>query len=199
MDNKTSAHYSFSSQWEKRMLTTSLSIIIFIAFLGNLIVVIVFWAYKPLRRITNVFTVSLALSDMMVGLVGMPLWIVNISCDCNQKELVSFYSAFLTAAFILIFVFGPWAFLFFSISIVSNYKQNFLTLLTMDIVCQNYSWWLKNTSSIILISNGSELWFSIYRLIMYFQPIFWGATMAILTLRPTHRAAGVASWGRDVK
>ena len=107
MDNKTSAHYSFSSQWEKRMLTTSLSIIIFIAFLGNLIVVIVFWAYKPLRRITNVFTVSLALSDMMVGVVGMPLWIVNISCDCNQKELVSFYCTFLTAKFNSIFVFGP--------------------------------------------------------------------------------------------
>ena len=71
--------------YETNMLTVSLSSIIIIALLGNSIVVAVFCTYKPLRKITNSFLVSLAFSDILVGVVSMPAWIFRIHCDtsCN--------------------------------------------------------------------------------------------------------------------
>ena len=74
---------------ERRILSGCLGVIIIHAFLGNLIVVIVFRTYKPLRRITNSFMVSLAVSDMLVGAVGMPLWILNLN-KVDSDEWVSF-------------------------------------------------------------------------------------------------------------
>ena len=84
MENGTTTPYQSAMRpWQKQMLTPSLSVIIILALFGNLIVVVVFCTHNPLRKVTNSFLVSLAVSDMLVGAVNMPIWILNIVCDCK--------------------------------------------------------------------------------------------------------------------
>ena len=85
MENGTASPYQSAMRpWQKQMLTPSLSVIIILALFGNLIVVAVFCTHNPLRKVTNSFLVSLAVSDMLVGAVNMPIWILNIVCDCKM-------------------------------------------------------------------------------------------------------------------
>jgi len=42
------------------------------AFIGNLLVVIVFIQDKRLRKVTNFYIISLAIADLLVGLIGIP-------------------------------------------------------------------------------------------------------------------------------
>ena len=85
MENETVSPYqSAMKPWQKQMLAPSLSLIVILAILGNVIVIVVFCTHKPLRKVTNSFLVSLAVSDMLVGVVNMPIWIVNIVCDCKM-------------------------------------------------------------------------------------------------------------------
>lgn len=42
------------------------------AFVGNLLVVIVFIQDKRLRKVTNFYVISLAIADLFVGLIGIP-------------------------------------------------------------------------------------------------------------------------------
>ena len=93
MDNKTftttSPCQSALGPWKKQMLTSGLSVIILIALLGNFIVVALFTVHKPLRKVANSFIVSLAVSDIMVGAVNMPIWIANIFCHSHYYKIVS--------------------------------------------------------------------------------------------------------------
>lgn len=40
--------------------------------IGNLLVIVVFYRYQVLRTITNYYVISLAVADLLVGLVGIP-------------------------------------------------------------------------------------------------------------------------------
>jgi len=49
-----------------------------IAIIGNLLVIIVFIREKRLRREINFYIISLALGDLGVGLVSVPIYVVNV-------------------------------------------------------------------------------------------------------------------------
>lgn len=54
--------------------TTFLVIIIIMALFGNFLVVIAFGVFQKLRTMTNYFIVSLAVADILVATVSMPVW-----------------------------------------------------------------------------------------------------------------------------
>lgn len=54
--------------------TTFLVIIILMALFGNVLVVIAFFVFQKLRNVTNYFIVSLAVADILVAAVSMPVW-----------------------------------------------------------------------------------------------------------------------------
>ena len=54
--------------------TTFLVIIIIKALFGNVLVVIAFAVFQKLRNMTNYFIVSLAVADILVAAVSMPVW-----------------------------------------------------------------------------------------------------------------------------
>ena len=64
--------------------------------LGNILVIAAFSFNTRLRTINNTFLVRLAVSDLLVGLISIPLWIYVSSCQlttCVQSvELLTFYS-----------------------------------------------------------------------------------------------------------
>ena len=54
--------------------TSFLVIIIIMALFGNGLVVIAFAVFQKLRTMTNYFIVSLAVADVLVATVSMPVW-----------------------------------------------------------------------------------------------------------------------------
>ena len=65
--------------------------------LGNVLVVAAFRFNRRLRTINNTFLVGLAVSDLLVGLISIPLWIYISSCQqlitcVIDKDLLTFYS-----------------------------------------------------------------------------------------------------------
>ena len=93
MENETAtpvlSHMAATEPWKKGILTLSLSLIIIITLIGNIIVVVVFCTYKPLRKIGNSFLVSLAISDLLIGAVDIPTWIVSAFFDVSGNKIVS--------------------------------------------------------------------------------------------------------------
>ena len=69
--------------WEKVAFTTGLTLLIALTLLGNILVVVSFYTYRPLRTVTNYFIVSLSLSDIMVAVISMPVWITFVLLDMN--------------------------------------------------------------------------------------------------------------------
>ena len=61
---------------EKTILisTTFLVIIIVMALFGNVLIIIAFAVFQKLRNMTNYFVVSLAVADILVAAVSMPVW-----------------------------------------------------------------------------------------------------------------------------
>ena len=53
---------------------TFLIIIILLALFGNVLVVIAFRVFQNLRNMTNYFIVSLAVADILVAAISMPVW-----------------------------------------------------------------------------------------------------------------------------
>lgn len=66
--------------------------------LGNLLVITAFRFNTRLRTTNNTFLVGLAVSDLLVGLISIPLWIYisscqqHITCNLTDKDLLTFYS-----------------------------------------------------------------------------------------------------------
>ena len=65
--------------------------------LGNILVIEAFRSNQRLRTTNNTFLVGLAVSDLLVGLISIPLWIYFSSCQqyatcVNSIELDTFYS-----------------------------------------------------------------------------------------------------------
>lgn len=65
--------------------------------LGNILVIAAFRFNSRLRTINNTFLVGLAISDLLVGLISIPLWIYFSACQqhstcADSHELLTFYS-----------------------------------------------------------------------------------------------------------
>lgn len=60
------------------VIATSVAILILAAFVGNIIVVVSFTMFRNLRTMTNYFLVSLALSDILVAVFVMPVFLLLV-------------------------------------------------------------------------------------------------------------------------
>lgn len=60
-------------QWEALITTVVLTLIIMLTIVGNILVILSVFTYKPLRIVQNFFIVSLAVADLTVAILVMPL------------------------------------------------------------------------------------------------------------------------------
>lgn len=59
-------------EWEAALTAASLSLIILLTVVGNILVILSVFTYKPLRIVQNFFIVSLAVADLTVALLVLP-------------------------------------------------------------------------------------------------------------------------------
>ena len=57
---------------------TFLLLIILFTIFGNVLVILAFKKYRPLRQVTNYFVVSLAVTDILVAVFAMPVWVAHL-------------------------------------------------------------------------------------------------------------------------
>lgn len=63
--------------WETIVFTTTISVCICITLIGNVLVILSVFTYRPLRNVQNFYIVSLACADLAVTLLVMPFNVVN--------------------------------------------------------------------------------------------------------------------------
>lgn len=77
--------------------TVALVVVMVLALIGNTIVCVAFYRSTNLRCVTNLFIVSLAVTDILVAVVSIPVWLVIQHSECinNSKAcdqvLLSFW------------------------------------------------------------------------------------------------------------
>ena len=71
----TEIDYQSHSQEHKIISSLGIMLLMIISLLGNALVCLAVFQSKQLQSSVNYFVVSLALSDMLVGLISMPLWL----------------------------------------------------------------------------------------------------------------------------
>ena len=86
--NSTTSVPDVLASWERVVLLSGLVLLILLSLVGNILVIFVFIMHKPIRKLINCFIVSLAVSDMMVGILSIPSWIIHI-CFPFENEMVS--------------------------------------------------------------------------------------------------------------
>lgn len=64
-------------QWQAILIILGLGIIILITIVGNILVILSVFTYKPLRIVQNFFIVSLAVADLTVAILVLPLNVAN--------------------------------------------------------------------------------------------------------------------------
>ncbi|KAJ6635671.1 Octopamine receptor [Pseudolycoriella hygida] len=65
-------------QWEAIIVTVILTVIILLTIVGNILVILSVFTYKPLRIVQNFFIVSLAVADLTVAVLVLPLNVANM-------------------------------------------------------------------------------------------------------------------------
>ena len=165
--------------WEKMLLTSAICVIIIIALFGNFIVVLVFCSYKPLRRSTNTFMVSLALSDMLVGAVNMPIWIVNVVWGIAYTVVVS---ELIWKRFLQLFRRCSWLEMIFS-NLREKYGSNILHCI---LPCIDRYWLIQRCmmeqNLICYRTDHFERFSGYWAILSYFHSWTW---MRLSTLTPT--------------
>lgn len=73
------------SAQETLVFVTVYSLLSFLVILGNSLIIIVFTRNNKLRTATNLFFVSLAVSDLVVGAVSIPSWMYILLYDLNHS------------------------------------------------------------------------------------------------------------------
>ncbi|XP_068720722.1 orexin receptor type 2-like [Montipora capricornis] len=73
---------------EKVILIATYSIVLLVALIGNVLIILVFSKYKPLRKSINYFVVNMAVSDLFTPLTVMPFIIARtLSSDRFLSQL----------------------------------------------------------------------------------------------------------------
>ena len=67
--------------------TMALAIVMVLALLGNTLVCFAFYHSTNLRCVTNIFIVSLAITDILVASVSIPIWLVIQNTECINNWL----------------------------------------------------------------------------------------------------------------
>lgn len=65
-------------QWEAIIVTLILTFIILLTIIGNILVILSVFTYKPLRIVQNFFIVSLAVADLTVAILVLPFNVANM-------------------------------------------------------------------------------------------------------------------------
>lgn len=65
-------------QWQAILITIILSFIIILTIIGNVLVILSVFTYKPLRIVQNFFIVSLAVADLTVAILVLPFNVANM-------------------------------------------------------------------------------------------------------------------------
>lgn len=65
-------------QWQAVLITIILSFIIILTIIGNVLVILSVFTYKPLRIVQNFFIVSLAVADLTVAILVLPFNVANM-------------------------------------------------------------------------------------------------------------------------
>lgn len=60
-------------EWEAAITAVTLTVIILLTVIGNILVILSVFTYKPLRIVQNFFIVSLAVADLLVAILVLPL------------------------------------------------------------------------------------------------------------------------------
>ena len=73
----------------------AVGLVIVLTIFGNAIVCASFYTFRDLRTICNYFIISLAISDILVAILGMPFWLVlqltDFLVNPGLKKLVQFF------------------------------------------------------------------------------------------------------------
>ena len=75
-----------TSATETSIMTMFLVLLIILTLFGNGLVLGIFYQYKPLRTVTNYFIVSLAVADMLVAVLSIPIWIAYIHVGLAENK-----------------------------------------------------------------------------------------------------------------
>ena len=67
--------------------TMALAVVMVLALLGNTLVCFAFYHSTNLRCVTNIFIVSLAITDILVASVSIPIWLVIQNTECINNSL----------------------------------------------------------------------------------------------------------------
>lgn len=65
-------------QWQASLITIILSFVIILTIIGNILVILSVFTYKPLRIVQNFFIVSLAVADLTVAILVLPFNVANM-------------------------------------------------------------------------------------------------------------------------
>ena len=66
----------------------AVGLVIVLTIFGNAIVCASFYTFRDLRTICNYFIISLAISDILVAILGMPFWLVLQLTDLSNKTVI---------------------------------------------------------------------------------------------------------------
>lgn len=75
-DSCSSATREALSLWETSLTIITLTLIIVVTIIGNVLVILSVFTYKPLRIVQNFFIVSLAVADLTVAILVLPFNII---------------------------------------------------------------------------------------------------------------------------
>ena len=84
--NSTNKTMAFTST-TVAVSTTALVLVMVLALSGNTLVCVAFYRSTNLRCVTNVFIVSLAVTDILVAVVSIPIWLVIQNTECINNRL----------------------------------------------------------------------------------------------------------------
>lgn len=80
--NSTEKTVTFTSTTVITASTIALVLVMALALFGNTLVCVAFYRSTNLRCVTNVFIVSLAVTDILVAAVSIPVWLVIQNTEC---------------------------------------------------------------------------------------------------------------------
>ena len=66
----------------------AMGILIILTIVGNSIVCASFYTFRDLRTICNYFIISLAISDILVAVLGMPFWLLLQLTDLSSQNII---------------------------------------------------------------------------------------------------------------
>ena len=96
-----------------------IAVLMFVALSGNILVCTAFFVYQRLRKTTNYFIISLALSDILVATVAMPMWL--------SYEVTAWYKLPRWIDFFMLLRFWNWLDILAGVSSITN-----LTAISID-------------------------------------------------------------------